>query len=560
MKRDLQKLADEVFDIVVVGAGIYGAAAAWDASLRGLKVALIDKNDFGSATSANSLKIIHGGLRYLQNLDFKRMRESISERRILMHIAPHLVYPMPVIMPTYSYKLKSRPAMSAALLANDVISLDRNKLPDPHKYMPSSRTMSAKELRESIPGYDKYNLNGGAMWYDCQCYNTERLLLSFILSSAEKGAEAANYVSATGLLKDKDRVHGVKAVDVLTGNQFDIRAKMVVNTAGPWVDDLLSGVNGKVNGKKFNLSSAMNIVVNRNIMGEYAGGLSGPYHHTFEDGREYNAFRILFFTPWRGRTIIGTNHLPYDGTQDNYKVTESEIQDFISAVNKAHPAANIRRDEVTYFYGGFLPMTGTNPNTGEVQLVKHYKIYDHSTLDGMQGLLTVLGVKYTTARDVAKKTIDLALERMGIDSKQCETSSTRIYGGNIDKFMDFLSENIQERPFDLNESVMRHLSYNYGSALQEILDYGANSPDLLKILPGTDEVLKAEIVHGVRKEMALKLSDVVFRRTDLGSAGNPGDEALDSVAKIMADELKWDDRKMKDEIEEVKDKYIPLQK
>jgi len=556
MTRDIKKMSVERYDVVVIGAGIYGAAAAWDATLRGLKVALIDKGDFGNATSANSLKIMHGGLRYLQQLDLKRMRESIHERMILMHIAPNLVYPMPVVMPTYSYKLKSRPALAAALIANDVVGFDRNGLSDPHKYVPRGYTMSPKKLKQLIPGYDKYNLNGGALWYDCQCYNTERLLLSYVISAANKGADVANYVKATGFLMDGQKVKGVKVKDTLTGDTFDIQTKMVVNVSGPWLDELLATFNGKAPNKKFNLSTAMNLVVNRDIMGEYAAGLSGPYRHTFEDGSVYNAFRMLFFAPWRGKTIIGTNHLPYNGEQDEYKVTENEIQNFLSDVNQAHPGANIKREEVTYFYSGFLPMAGTNPKTGEVQLVRHYKLYDHSA-DNIEGLITAMGVKYTTARDVAKKTMDLVFKKMKKTPPPDLTDTTRLYGGEIEKFIEFLNKNIESKPFGLDEKVMKHLSYNYGSALEDILAYGKQDEKWVEKINGSEDVLKAEVLHGVKDEMAQKLSDIVLRRTDLGAAGNPGKSTLKDVAQIMAKELGWNQIKIKQEIKEVEQIYIP---
>ena len=557
MKRDLEKLSQEKYDVVVIGAGIYGVATAWDASLRGLKVALIDKGDFGSKTSSNSLKIIHGGLRYLQQFDIKRMRESIHERKVLMYIAPNLIHPLPVIMPTYSYKLKSRPAMALALIANDLVGFDRNSLSDPHKYMPRGYTMSSKKLKELIPGYDKYNLNGGALWYDCQCYNTERLLLHFIISAMEKGADVANYVKATGFVIEGEKVAAVKVEDVLTGDTFDIKTKMVVNDAGPWVDQVLAGLNGQTSTKKFNLSTAMNIVVNRDLMGKYAAGLSGPYRHVFEDGREYQAYRILFFAPWRGKTIIGTNHRPYYRDLDKYKVTEKEIEEFLADVNQAHPAANIKREEVSYFYGGFLPMAGINPKTGEVQLERHYRLFDHRVEDRIDGIITAVGVKYTTARDVAKKTIDLLFRKMNYTPPKSETESKRLYGGEIEKFEEFMENNVRSKPHGLDETVMRHLSYNYGSALGDILFYGDKDKKWLDKIADSEEVLKAEIIHAVQEEMAMKLSDVVLRRTDLGSAGNPGEKALKECAEIMGKELGWDHSKIKQEIDEVSQIYVP---
>lgn len=554
MKRDLKSLANEEFDLIVVGAGIYGVATAWDAVLRGLKVALIEKGDFGGATSANSLKTIHGGLRYLQNLDIKRMRESIHERMVLMKIAPHLVYPLQVIMPTYAKKLKSRPAMFAALIANDIVGFDRNRLSDPHKYMPKGRIISIDEVRKFIPGYTKYNMSGGALWFDCQCYNTERLALSFVLSATKKGAIAANYVKAVGLVKQGNTVAGIQVQDELTGEKFDIKGKMVVNNSGPWVDKVIRESNS---GEKFQLSTAMNLVINRKILNNSAAGLSGPYHYVHPDGTEYKSFRMLFFSPWRDYTIIGTNHLPYKGEQDKYKITEAEIQDFLKAVNTAYAAAEIKREDVSYFYGGFLPMAGINPKSGEVQLQRHYKIYDHSVTDNVEGILSVVGVKYTTARDVGKKTVDLVFQKIGKKPAKCLTEEVMLYGGNISHFEKFVADAIQNKPEALTEKNMQHLSYNYGSTYRQILDYGKNEAKWLEPMPDSDEVIKAEIIHAVRQEMAMKLSDVIQRRTDLGSGKHPGKACVAAAADIMANELGWDKARKAQEIKETNQIYVP---
>ena len=550
-------MSSERYDLLVIGAGIYGATVAWDAALRGLKVALIDKGDFGGATSANSLKTIHGGLRYLQQLDLLRMRESIRERVTLMRIAPHLVHPQPVLMPTYGYKLKSRPALHAAMLANDIIGFDRNRLSDPQKRIPNGRTLSRRELKELIPGYDKHNLNGGALWFDCQCVNTERLLLSFVISATQKGTDAANYVEATGFLKEGTRVTGIGAKDILTGEPFEIRSRFIVNESGPWVDEILSGLNGNDQQKKFVRSTAMNLMVNRKVADRYALGLSGPFRHLFANGSEYNGFRILFFSPWRGRTIIGTNHRPYDGADREYRITEKEIRDFLADVNQAYPAAEIRREEVTFFYGGFLPMKGIHPRTGEVQLVRHFKIHDHARRDGIEGLITVIGVKYTTARDVARRTVDLIALRINRKVAPSRTETTRLYGGEIDRFDDFLKENVNRNLHSLGERVWTHLSRNYGSALEDILLYEKKDGQALKTLSGSDEVTRAEVLHAVRKEMALRLPDVVLRRTDLGSAGHPGGQAMVETARIMGQELGWSDAKRESEIAAADRIYIP---
>ena len=203
MKRDIAALADREFDLVVVGAGVYGAATAWDASLRGLSVALIDKGDFGSGTSFNSLKTIHGGLRYLQHADFTRMRESVRERRNLMRIAPHLVHPLPFLVPTYRGSLlKTRTVMRAALFINDLVSWDRNELADRQKHLPAGKALTRDACLEMAPGIERDGLTGGVLWYDAQMYNSDRLTLSFVLSAAKEGAVVANYVEATELIRE----------------------------------------------------------------------------------------------------------------------------------------------------------------------------------------------------------------------------------------------------------------------------------------------------------------------------------------------------------------------
>ena len=249
MKRDIAALADRELDLLVVGGGVYGAAIAWDAALRGLSVALIEKNDFGSGTSFNNLKTIHGGIRYLQHADFTRMRESVRERRNLMRIAPHLVHPLPFLVPTYSGSvLKSRTAMRVALFVNDLVSWDRNRIDDPQKRLPAGRALGRDECLELAPGIAPENLTGGVLWHDAQMHNSDRLTLSFVLSAAEQGAAVANFVEATELVRRGPRVTGVRARDVIEGTGgLELRAKLVVNAAGPWVDRIsgskLEGTN-----------------------------------------------------------------------------------------------------------------------------------------------------------------------------------------------------------------------------------------------------------------------------------------------------------------------------
>jgi glycerol-3-phosphate dehydrogenase len=560
MKRQVQALSEKTFDLLIVGAGIYGAAAAWDAASRGLSVALIDKGDFGGGTSSNSLKIIHGGLRYLQSLDIMRMRESIRERRILMTIAPHLVHPLCCVMPTYGFLMKGKPVMRIGLLMNDLISFDRNRLDDPQKRIPAGKVISKEICMGLIPGLDDRKVTGGAFWTDGQVASTERLLLDYILSADKAGAVCANYVEATGFVKDARSVRGVEARDQLTGGTFEIRSKTVLNAAGGWVDKLLGRGLSKQN--RVRLSTAMNLIIRRDILPQCAAGLIGRTKFRREDGSVYRGKRVLFITPWRRVTLAGTVHKPYTGDPDDMTVTETEIQAFLEEFNGAYPGTVIRREDVSFFHKGFLPMDGVNAKTGEVRLTKHYRLHDHEKEDGVSGLWTVVGVKYTTARDVAKKAVDAVCSKSKIKTGKSVSHKTPLTGGGIERFETFLSEALSQNVTGLTGSAIRHLVYQYGSEYGRILEYAEMHPIWKKTVPGSKDneghaVIAAEIIHAVREEAAVKLTDAVLRRTDLGAAGNPGEACLKTCAALMAKELGWDEKREKSELTETRAVFQP---
>ncbi len=559
MQRNLHELSNTVHDILIIGGGIYGAAATWDASLRGLSVALIEKGDWGGATSSNSLKIIHGGLRYLQHADFKRMRESIRERMILMRIAPHLVHPMPCAMPTYGHAMKGKEVMAVAMFMNDLIGFDRNGLSDPQKRLPAGRIVSRKECLEIIPGIDENGLTGGAVWYDCHVYNSERMLLSYLHSASHNGAQLGNYVEVTGFIIKDQRVLGVKARDVMTQNEFEIRARLVINNSGPWVNQTLGLLAQKGSNKKVLLSKAMNLILRRQIIPHYAVGVPSKFEFKDSDAIINKGSRLLFIRPWRDCSMVGTTHVAHEGEPKDFRVTESDIQTFIDEVSAAYPAANLSRADVAYFNGGLLPMESVNSRTGDVRLLKHYVMRDHEQEHGLAGLLTVVGVKYTTARDVAAKSIDLAMGKLGVAFKPSRGASTSVHGGNIERFEEYLQTETRRKPHGLNEKNVKHLVENYGAAYGEVLKCAEGNRALLQSVAPNTEVLRAEVVHGIREEMALKLTDIVMRRTELGSAGHPGDEALQTCAKIMGEELQWSAARVRQELQEAESVFIPAQ-
>jgi glycerol-3-phosphate dehydrogenase len=556
MKRNPQEFADNIFDVLVIGGGIYGACIVWDAALRGLSVGLIERNDFGQETSANSLKTVHGGLRYLQDADLNLVRRMIRERSSYLRIAPHLVHPLACLTPTYSSLMKSKMVMGVALKLNDLAGYDRNREAHPEKIVPSSHLVSRQDCLRVLPELPDESVTGGAIWHDAQIYDTERLTLSFIQSAASRGASVCNYIEAVGLLKQGNRVTGVKARDNISGDEFDIRAQVVVNAAGPWLDNILRDVQPLSNDKKFHHSLAMNFIT-RKVIDGYAVGLPSWQKRNVGSNGDENVSHMLFISPWRGKSLIGTFHSHFQGQPDQFDITEELLNGVLAEANSAYPGADLKREDISFIHHGFLPEIINSPGS-EVKLVRQGRVFDHRKEDGIHGLITVMGVKYTTARNVAEKAVDLAFEYLESEPPNSETSLTQLYGGQIENFSVFLDQTLKEDSTKLMPTLIDHLVRSYGSDYQRVRKLIDDEGEQDRLDLNSPQVLKAMIALAVQEEMALKLSDVIFRRTGLGSAGKPPGNSLEQCAEFMAAELGWDKAKKEIEIDGVKEKYNKL--
>lgn len=544
MKRDLEKLANQKFDVLVVGGGIHGAITAWDAVLRGLSVALIERGDFGSGTSQNSLKIIHGGLRYLQDGNLSRIRMMTRERTTWMKIAPHLIHPLPCLIPTTQKMSRSRLAMGLALMANDILSFDRNYLFDSEKHIHDGMIVSQRELSRILPGYDVSTSTGGAVWYDAQIYNSERLLLEFLLSAVEAGAEVSNYVEAISFLRHESGIIGVRAKDCQTGQVFDIQSKLVINCAGAWIDCLLEKAALH---SEYATSVAMNVIINQ-VWSEVAVGLtSKPVNG--------NSPQVLFIVPWRNKSMIGTCHIPWRGAPHGFKLKEAMVQEFLDQINRAHPALKLSLDNVRHVTWGFLPVNKADANRQPVRLTRDGVVIDHQKKDGVSGLISILGVKYTTARVVAEQAMDLAVSQLGMKTKKCQTHITPLTGGKIEDFRAFLRKALRKVPRVIHERTTEHLVYNYGSEYQTLVEYMLRQPDLARRIDPPLPVTVAEVQHAIHQEMALTLADVIMRRTELGSMGLPSMATLQKCARIMGREFQWSSEHQQQEIRSVIQTY-----
>jgi glycerol-3-phosphate dehydrogenase len=537
MQRDLRRLADSKFDVIVVGAGFYGVTTAWDAAQRGLSVAIIDKDDFGAATSFNNLKTLHGGLRSLQTLNFPQMRLFIRERRALARILPHLVRPLPFVIPTTRNPRRSALAMRIVFAINDAVARDRNQgLPDPGTHLPDSTIVSRDEALQLNPVVSPTGVTGGAIWYDYQMLSTDRVTLSFLLSAVDAGACAANYVQVNRFLQQDKRVTGVKVEDKLTGEAFAIRGSVVVNAAGPWAASLLADLPASAQGAPPpRLSRAMNIVTRKVVNDHACGGLANG--------------RYLFMVPWRDVSMLGTSHDAHEGPADALKVSRWDLEAFLKDAREAFPHANLTAADVRMIHRGLLPMISGEGS--HVRLMKESQVVDHSK-HGLPGLVSVFGVRYTTARHTAQRAVDAVFHALGHETPPpCRTAETPLQGGSINRMDSFLKAVSQRDVDGIPTDTLKRIATTYGTGYDRVLQMARDVPSLARPLGRVCDVIGAEILYAARREMALKLSDALIRRTEAGAAGHPGSDAVERAAAIMARAHDWDEWRMRNEIAEV---------
>lgn len=501
MRRDLARLADTRFDLLVIGAGIHGACVAWDACLRGLSVAVVDQDDFGAGTSANSLGIIHGGLRYLARGDLPRMLESIRERSALLRIAPGLVEPLPVLVPTYRGRFRSRVAHGLALAINDLASWNRNQGLDSHQVIPPGRLVSQEESLRLFPGLSTERLTGGALWYDARLRHPERLTLSFLDSAARRGCVPANYLRVSRLRVRQGVVDGASATDRISGTELEVRSRAVVVAAGPWTRELIGGsIPVGERPIKGGRALAVNLVIGRRLA-DVAIGLqarSGPAEDPVCGGH-----RFLFIVPRGATTLLGTWYQIAEDSEVR-AVCERGVRSLLREFNEVCPGVGLSTSDVVRSQWGWLPLKdGAEPGRATA-LAERPRIEDHATRDGIRQLVSVEGIKYTTARSVAERVVDRVFSSLGRPSPHCRTAQVRL-----------------EVPA------------------------GQISPES----DGT--VAMAEILHAIREEMALTLSDIVFRRSHLGATARPSRVTVENISRVAGAELGWDAIRQEAEVEAV---------
>ena len=517
----IQQMQATGFDVLVIGGGITGACIARDAALRGFSCACVDKNDWAFGTSSRSSKLIHGGLRYLELYDFKLVFEACRERRQLLLMAPHLVYPQGFTFPIYKGDKNGIFMIGAGLWLYDILALFRN--------VKNHRMYLREKALEVEPGLDPDRLKAVGVFYDCAT-DDARLTLAIVLSAVDAGALCANYVEVVELLKKGDRVAGAKVVDNLTGRVFDIEARMVLNATGAW-DDKVCSLDEPDAAPKLLLTKGAHIVVPR----DRARTVNAIPVISPEDER------LMFVIP-RGRfALIGTTDTYYHDDLDRPYATREDVEYILEAANRALPHAHLDKGDIISTYAGLRPlaMQEGGEDVAESKVSREHRIYQSRS-----GMLTIAGGKLTTARSMAEEMVDMAaralLKESGIRAKRgCITRNNSVLGtpgGDTEARVRALSARMK---FD--DDILAGLLKQGTDALR-VLDLCAGDESLAEPLaPGIPHI-RAQVRFAAENEMARTVDDFLVRRTEIYyTASDQGLGVAPEVASIMGDVLGWDE-------------------
>jgi glycerol-3-phosphate dehydrogenase len=431
-------------------------------------------------------------------------------------------------LPLYRSLMRGKMAMRAGFVLDRILSAGRNRGVPPSHRLPGGRVFSRSRAAQTFPGLRRQGLTGAAVFYDYVTTEPDRFTFSFALAAAEHGAVLANHVEASALLVDGKRVTGVSAGDTLGSRTVEVGARLVVNATGGRVDRLLKPL-GIATG--IPMLKAMNLVTRRDAGDEALGGRS-------PSGRN------LFLVPWRDRALFGTWESDRTCDPDDTTVSESDVAAFIGELNQAFPALDLTPADITLVHRGVVPAVVRGDR---VSLEGHEQIRDHAT-QGVEGLVSVAGTKFTTARAVAQRVTDMVLSKLEQKPVACRTASTPLPGGSLRDIGLAIADARREYDEGLPTDTIPHLIAAYGSRYRDVMEIAAARPDWRTRLAPDSPVIGAELVLAVRKEMAPTLADAVIRRTPLGALGHPGDAALARAAAIVGTELGWTDERRRQEM------------
>jgi len=522
----LASLERDSFDLVVVGGGITGAGVALDAASRGYSVALVEKSDFAAGTSSRSSKLVHGGLRYLQNFDLGLVREALLERSLLVKLAPHLVTPLPFVVPTFGGKRPDR-LMGVGLNMYDVMSWRRGR-DEAVEWSPERhRVIDGAEVLECIPALAGRDPTAGYLFYDCQT-DDARLVLT-VLGEAERfGTVIANRCDVTGLVERESRAAGVLVRDTLGGGEFELAADNVVNATGVWADRLRpEELYTEEEVPVIRPSRGTHVTVPRELLEVRAGAIVPA-----------GGGRTVFVLPWLGRTLVGTTDNDYEGSVEHVPPGEEDVLYLLAAVN-AFFGTELGVEDLSGAYAGVRPLISTGDPKKSVDISRKAELYETSS-----GLVTITGGKLTTWRRMAKLAVDRVVEREGREAP-CRTDEIQLG-------MPVEASSLPEVA-GVDDESRSHLAGRYGHAANLVMRLAATERALAgRISPELPD-LAAEAAFAADHEQAQTVGDVLLRRTRLGLLDarrlcEPGAEGPRAVARAMAGQLDWHEARVEQEV------------
>lgn len=525
------ELTESALDVLVVGAGITGACIAREAAACGLSVGLIDRADFAAGASANCLKIVHGGLRYLQHLDLRRMRESINERSIWLRSAPHLVEPLPVLLPTYRDHFPSRVPLAIAAAFNEAISADRNRGLLPDRMIPRARMLSRRETIETLPELDTPKLSGGILFHDGIMYSAERLTLEVVAAACSAGAKVASYTAFEAPIVERNRVSGARLINSLTGDALEVRTRWIVNATGSDVTGVAQRLTGRRLQPPQQYSVALNLVTYQPARSA-AFSVSCPVPRHGRMVRRQR--RRLFVVPWRGQTLIGTAHVPFTGDPAAFELRDEYVETFVREVAAASPSLAVSPDQIAIVHRGLLPVA-TGAATPEVRLLRRQRVLDHSQT-GVRGALSVVSVKFTTAPALARQVVGAILPSTRWRSVSTRPRRLPLAGGMIETAESFgaLCSDAQSRwGTMLPPDTIEHLVRTYGVRYEAVLACRHQHDRWNERVAENAPVVYAQLLHGAASEHARTVDDLLWRRTELGPRGLITERARQLAAEAL---------------------------
>lgn len=488
MKRNTHLLAEETFDLLIVGGGITGAGVALDATLRGFRVALVDRGDFASSTSSASSKLVHGGLRYLEHGRLRLVYEALAERRRLLRNAPHLVRSLRFIIPFYRGTRMAGWQWRAGLTLYDALAGAGN--------LRRSRPLSAVEMRRQFPGLRANGLGGGAAYWDAQM-DDARLCLEVVRTAALHGAVAANYVEAVGLERSDGHGYQVRLADRLGGGAQTLRARLVVNAAGPWVDHVcrLAGDGG---GPRLTPTKGVHLVAPGRGL-EAAFLLLHP-----GDGR------VFFVIPWMGKTLVGTTDTLWQGEPEQATPTGEDLRYLLEGHNR-YFEPELQEPDVLGMFAGLRPLVADRPGEPS-SLSREFRIFSAPS-----GLLSVAGGKYTTYRAMAEAVVRAVESRLG-PRLRCVTRDLRLDGAPAGPWEAFLANEPArlQKDLALDPEAARHLVRRYGRRAADVVPHLGHGPGGSEPVVAGEPDLRGEFSYQRVREMAVRPADFLLRRTRLG--------------------------------------------